>query len=120
MARTSDPIDLDMAADIMGDDSDAAGDYLFDLYLRTFPGSLAKLEQAVADGIPATVRDAAHSAKGVAANTAAVGLRDRLSKLEQAALEYRMAEVKELLRDVQGEVIRVKSFIEDRKRDGGD
>ena len=110
-------IDLEMVRGIMGDDSEQATDYLMALFLRTFPGCLTQLEMTIADGLPSAVEDAAHSAKGVAANAAALPLQKLLIDLETAARDCRMDDVKEYLQQVQRETDRVISFIRARSSD---
>jgi HPt (histidine-containing phosphotransfer) domain-containing protein len=106
------PVDLSLVAKIMGDDDDEAISYLLSLFQRTFPDVMVRLQLAIGDGLPGTIADAAHTAKGVAANTAAKILEDKLAALEDAAAECRMTDVKALLQEVQKEASRVVSFME--------
>ncbi len=106
------PVDLLLAARIMGEESDEALSYLLSLFQRTFPEVMVRLQIAISDGLPTTVAEAAHTAKGVAANSAARKLERTLVALEEAAEECRMSDVKTLFQEVQQETDRVISFME--------
>jgi HPt (histidine-containing phosphotransfer) domain-containing protein len=106
------PVDLSVVAEIMGEDDEEAVNYLLSLFQRTFPDVMIRLQMAIRDGLPGTIADAAHTAKGVASNTAAKNLERKLAALENAADECRMADVKALMQEVQQEANRVVSFME--------
>ena len=111
-ANQVDPVDLSLVARIMGDDEEESIGYLLSLFQRTFPDVLDRLQIAIDEDLFGAVADAAHTAKGVAANAAAMTLENRLAALEEAASEGRMTIVRTLMQEVQIEASRVVSFME--------
>ncbi len=79
------PVDLAALAGILGSDDHGEFARLLDLFIRTFPDDLSRLEAAIAGRDPEATRRAAHAARSSAANTAARALAARLAAIEEGA-----------------------------------
>jgi CheY-like chemotaxis protein len=118
---TSSPVNLEKIAEILGDKSDVARDQLLARFEAIFPANLARLKSAleqVDEGDLAKIEDAAHAAKGVAANAGALGLAKLAAKLEAAATYVDRASAKSLVGDMQAEFQRIVLYISTLKKDG--
>jgi CheY-like chemotaxis protein len=117
----SSPVDLAKIAEILGDKTDVARDQLLTRFQAIFPTNLERLASAldrIDENDLTEIEDAAHAAKGVAANAGAVDLAQLAAKLEAAASYVDLASVKSLVGDMQTEFQRIVLYIATLKKDG--
>ena len=117
----SSPVNLEKIADILGDKSDVARDQLLARFEAIFPANLNRLVSAVEqvdENDLTEIEDAAHAAKGVAANAGALGLAKLAAKLEAGASYVDPAVTKSLVGDMQAEFQRIVLYVSTLRRDG--
>ena len=103
-------IDLECLSEQLGDDSPDSHREVLEMFLESYP----PLEQALAGAVAATdrpgTRTCAHTAKGAALNTAAVGLGNILYRIEATAFEANWQDIATLLDEARSEFGRVRAF----------
>ena len=80
------PIDEALLAEVLGTSDRAEIGAMLDLFLTAFTEAAEAIEGAIETRDAGRLREAAHSAKGAAANAAALPLRDTLAAIERSAL----------------------------------
>ena len=81
--RSESPIDLAQLSDLLGSSAREPRDAILTKFLQAFPPLMTRITDAHDRNQGAEVRDAAHAARGVAAQVCATSLCERLSVLER-------------------------------------
>lgn len=94
---------------------------MIELYLEHAPGRMDAIRRAVESGDGAALYQAAHSLKGTAGNLGAIGLQEKVERLERAATDADTAAARSLLGAVEElfEEARVELVAERDRRQGG-
>jgi PAS domain S-box-containing protein len=112
-ANNGAPIDLRKLAGIIGTDEASALDDVLKLLLNYLDPLAKSLRVAYEGRDTQDLREAAHTAKGAAANAAATNLHNQLKELETSSLAGDWAYLEIQIMSVEREFRRVESFIHD-------
>lgn len=91
---------------------------LLDAFLHDLPERSNEVARTLDEGNPEEVARAAHALKSAAGTIHADHLHQLLSRLENTAKEGATSEMREIGRQVKGEMTRVERFLRDRKPGG--
>ena len=103
------PIDHGALSDILGTDDEAEHRALLDLFVDDFPALLGSIETALAAADGAKLHNAAHAAKGAAANIAAGPLSRLLGEIEADAAAGDWGTIRAKLDAVGGAYARLRA-----------
>jgi two-component system, sensor histidine kinase and response regulator len=110
-AENGQPIDLGKLAEIIGTDEVKALDDVMGMLLGYLDPLSKSLRSAYEARNKTDLREAAHTAKGAAANAAAINLHNQLKELETSSLAGDWAYLEIQIMSVEREFRRVESFI---------
>lgn len=113
------PVDLDHLSRILGDDDEDELFSMLDIFNNEFPKLLANLELAIRERDAGAVHTCAHTAKGAAANAAAVSLSAMLKEIQVDAHLQDWDETEARTDAVKSEYGRVVGFCDERKQGAG-
>ena len=104
------PVDLDMLAEILGTDDRSELNEILQLFAAHFPPLLETLQACFEEQNRSALRDAAHAAKSAAASTAATNLRSLLENLEKSAVNGEWPSLSAMMKEVHAEFQKVRGF----------
>jgi CheY-like chemotaxis protein len=113
------PVDLAGLARIIGEDDRGELFSMLDIFNNEFPKLLASLEAAIRERDAEAVHICAHTAKGAAANAAALSLSAMLKEIQFDAHLQNWGEIEARTDAVKSEYGRVVDFCDDRKQGAG-
>ena len=104
------PIDLEMLAEILGTDEASELDEILQLFAVHFPALLDTLRACFETQDRSALRDAAHAAKSAAASAAAKNLRSLLENLEKSAADGEWSSLSTIMEAINEEFQQVRDF----------
>ncbi len=108
------PVDMARLTDFAGGNQDSY-DELVALYFKQTSEQLAQIRTAISNGDPAGASRLAHSAAGASATCGMVAMVPLLRRIEHLGQDGRLADAAGLLRDVDREFERLKTYLQTHK-----
>lgn len=112
-SETTPPINREALADLLGEDDPEMIDGLISDFFRSWQNSFAALASPLQDKDPTALREAAHAAKGTARYGMATVLADTCESLEKLAGAGELDGAEDLIKSLEAETSRLKSYLED-------